>query len=59
MLSTFHKVFDGPMAMKYRGKAVTMGDLMDIHGKIFQLVENMHDLMCRGTKDYREALKNV
>jgi len=32
---------------------------MDIHGKYFVLIDNLHDLICRGSKDYREALKNV
>ena len=32
---------------------------MDMHRAIFQLVDNLHDLVCRGTKDYKEALSNV
>lgn len=32
---------------------------MAMHQRIFQLVSNMHDLMCRGLKDYRQALENV
>jgi len=32
---------------------------MQMHRKIFSLLENLHDLVCRGTKDYKEALANV
>jgi hypothetical protein len=32
---------------------------MVMHRKIFDIVNNMHDLMCRGSKDFRQALQNV
>jgi len=32
---------------------------MIIHTKVYDLVENLHDLFCRGTKDYKEALSNI
>jgi hypothetical protein len=59
VLRTFKKIFTGSKAIQYRGKSLSLGDLMEIHGNYFVLIDNMHDLMCRGTKDYREALKNV
>ena len=59
VLQTFKRIFRGSKAQQYRGKSLSLQDLMDIHGKHFVLIENMHDLMCRGNKDYREALKNV
>ena len=32
---------------------------MIMHRKIYSLIDNLHDLCCRGTKDYRESLANV
>jgi hypothetical protein len=32
---------------------------MNMHRGIFSLVDNLHDLTCRGSKDYKEALSNV
>jgi hypothetical protein len=32
---------------------------MMMHRKIFSLVDNLHDLTCRGNKDYKQALSNV
>jgi len=45
--------------MYYKGRTITLGELMELHGKYFVLIDNLHDLVCRGSKDYREALKNV
>jgi len=59
VLRTFKKIFTGSKSNQYRGKTLTLGELMDIHGKFFVLIDNMHDLICRGSKDYREALNNV
>lgn len=44
---------------KFAGKGMTLIELMGMHTKIFSLIDNLHDLMCRGNKDYREALANV
>lgn len=30
-----------------------------MHRGIFSLIDNLHDLTCRGNKDYKEALSNV
>lgn len=30
-----------------------------MHRGIFSLIDNLHDLVCRGNKDYKEALSNV
>jgi len=59
VITTFKRIFTGSKSTQYRGKTLSLGELMDIHGKFFVLIDNMHDLICRGSKDYREALKNV
>lgn len=38
---------------------MTLMELMMMHRKIFSLIDNLHDLCCKGNKDYREALANV
>jgi len=38
---------------------MTLMELMLMHRKIFSLIENLHDLCCRGNKDYKEALAMV
>jgi len=32
---------------------------MLIHRKSFSMIDNLHDLTCRGNKDYKEALEKV
>lgn len=32
---------------------------MVMHRRIFQITDNLHDLVCRGTKDYRTSLATV
>jgi len=32
---------------------------MFMHRKIFSLIDNLHDLVCRGNKDHKEALEKV
>lgn len=38
---------------------MTLIELMVMHTKIFSIIENLHNLFCRGNKDYKEALSNV
>lgn len=38
---------------------MTLIELMAMHTRIFSIIDNLHDLVCRGTKDYKEALANV
>ena len=38
---------------------MTLIQLMQMHLKIFKIVDNLHDLTCRGNKDIREALGKV
>ena len=59
VLTTFKRIFHGSKKMEYKGKTITLGQLMELHGKYFVLIDNLHDLICRGSKDYRESLKNV
>jgi hypothetical protein len=58
-LTTFAKIFYMNFQEKFAGKGMSLIQLMQMHRKIFSLIENLHDLCCRGTKDYREALANV
>jgi hypothetical protein len=44
---------------KFAGKGMSLIELMIMHRRIFSLIENLHDLCCKGAKDYREALANV
>ena len=38
---------------------MTLLQLMEMHVRIFKLIDNLHDLTCRGLKDYKEAVSNV
>lgn len=59
VMAMFGKLFYKGNFHKFRGKHMTLIELMEMHRKIFNIIENMHDLMCRGTKDYRTSLSNV
>jgi len=59
ILTTFAKIFYMNFTEKFAGKGMSLIELMQMHRRIFSLIENLHDLCCRGTKDYREALANV
>jgi hypothetical protein len=34
-------------------------ELMKMHTNIFNIIDNLHDLYCKGNKDYKQALANV
>jgi len=38
---------------------MTLIELMIMHRKIFSIIDNLHDLCCKGKKDVKEALANV
>lgn len=59
IMTTFAKIFYVAFQQKFAGKGMTLIELMVMHRKIFSLIENLHDLCCRGIKDYKEALANV
>lgn len=59
IMTTFAKIFYVNFLQKFAGKGMTLIELMVMHRKIFSLIENLHDLCCRGIKDYKEALANV
>jgi hypothetical protein len=59
ILTTFAKIFYVNFGEKFANKGMSLIQLMQMHRRIFSLIENLHDLCCRGTKDYREALANV
>ena len=44
---------------RFQGKYMTLVELMIMHRKIFCLTDNLHDLCCRGSKDYKSSLANV
>ena len=58
-MTTFIKIFYVNFNQLFAGKFATLIDLMVMHTGIFSIVDNMHDLMCRGNKDSKEALANV
>ena len=58
-MKAFGHIFYDDFDIKHKHKRLSMLDLMNWHTKVFDLVENLHDLFCRGTKDYKEALQNV
>lgn len=43
----------------FAGKGRTLIELMQMHRIIFALIDNLHDLVCRGNKDHKEALMKV
>lgn len=53
LMKLFKRIFYTQEWVKYKGRTMTMNALMIIHRKVFDIVNNMHDLMCRGSKDYR------
>ena len=55
----FQTLFYQNFSSTYAGKQMTQIELMVMHRKIYSLIDNLHDLCCRGTKDYRESLANV
>ena len=58
-MTTFIKIFYVNFKEIYGGKGMTLIELMVQHRRIFSLIDNLHDLCCRGTKDYKEALAQV
>ena len=59
IIATFAKVFYVNFDQEYANKGMTLIELMVMHRKIFSIVDNLHDLVCKGTKDYKQALANV
>jgi hypothetical protein len=43
----------------FKGKFVTYLSLLCMHRSLFGIMENLNDLICKGTKDYRESLLKV
>jgi archaellum component FlaF (FlaF/FlaG flagellin family) len=44
---------------KYQGKNVSYFELMSMHRQKFGIMENLNDLLCKGSKDYKESLATV
>ena len=45
--------------LKYQGQYVTYLELMSMHRSRFGIMENLNDLLCKGSKDYKESLSTV
>ena len=59
VLKIFVNLFYVNFFTKWANKRMTMIDMMKMHLRVFEIQENLHDLMCRGNKDYKYALANV
>ena len=44
---------------KFEGKTQTFIQAMILHRRAMRIIDNLHDLCCRGTKNYKTALENV
>lgn len=38
---------------------LTLIDLMIMHRNSMDMIDHMHDFLCKGSKDYKQALANV
>ena len=59
VMATFAKIFYGSNFEKFKGKHMTLYELMVMHTGIFSIIDNLHELFCRGSKNSKEALANV
>ena len=60
MLAPYLIIFyTSDFARRFNGKSMTTLELMLMHRRIFFLTDNLHDLICRGNKDYKTSLANV
>lgn len=59
IMSVFQRIFYQNFDHLYANKSMTQIELMVMHRKIYKLIDNLHDLCCRGTKDYKESLATV
>ena len=57
--SLFEKFLYGSLQYKFRSGSLSLNDLVLIHWEKFQLINRLHDLVCRGTKDYHQSLSVV
>lgn len=55
----YNTYYTSDFIARFSDKSMTIMELMVMHRRIFQLIDNLHDLCCRGTKDYRESLATV
>lgn len=44
---------------KYKGMHTTYIEMMNMHRSRFKIMENLNDLLCKGSKDYKESLNTV
>jgi hypothetical protein len=43
----------------FKGKYVSYLELLCMHRSYFGIMESLNDLICKGTKDYKESLLKV
>ena len=53
------KLFYGQYWQNFKGKQLTLIELMILHRTSMQMIDYMHDFFCKGNKDYKQALSNV
>jgi len=44
---------------RFKDVSITCEQLMKIHRSQFKIIDNLHDLMCKGNKDYKLALSII
>jgi len=59
VLTTFAKIFYVDFYKLWGGQSKSLIELMYQHRGIFALIDNLHDLMCRGNQDHKQALAKV
>mmetsp|Transcript_18786 Transcript_18786/g.32102 ORF Transcript_18786/g.32102 Transcript_18786/m.32102 type:complete len:220 (+) Transcript_18786:680-1339(+) len=59
VMNSLGRILYRDFASRFRGKRMSLEDLMSRHTLAYDITENLHDLFCRGMKDYKEALANV
>ena len=59
VMQNFGRIFYDRFDASFKNARYTLIELMNMHIKAYDLVENLHDLFCRGSKDYKEALQNI
>mmetsp|Transcript_17381 Transcript_17381/g.29244 ORF Transcript_17381/g.29244 Transcript_17381/m.29244 type:complete len:82 (+) Transcript_17381:547-792(+) len=56
VMLNFSRILYTNFEARFRDKSQSILELMNLHTKFFDLIENLHDLFCRGSKDYKSAL---
>ena len=57
-MEAFRRIFEKSRSV-YKHISFQVMELLTMHIQIFKIIENLHDLMCIGSKDYKVALSTV